>query len=233
MKNKYNNKQQQPRRRHALLLEQEADQAGAVVAVDPSATEQPQNVSLDQKVDRFFIQYEREATGAEEGTTAALPTKPAISIAERRRRSSPSLYSMLFEQEEDPTAAAGDPAADAGLGDAGGGDDLAGGDAGAPTEEGPPPVPVPNINVNIFASRLARLVGNYNALLDPRTTILRRAQTYLAKNYSEKVGKELMTVMETQYNMSIKTKAQSQDELPPAPMAVGAGMEGGGGGGGG
>lgn len=219
-----------PMNKRKPLFEQELPNStnSAVYPVDPGATEQPQEVSLDQKVDRFFMQYEREATGVdgefEQGQP--LPTKPSIAVAEAIRRRNVGLMSVLFEQE-DPTTPP--PTDDAG-GDMGGGDDM-GGDA--PTEEEDPPIPVPKINVNVFASRLARLVNNYDALLDPSVVILRRAQTYLAKNYSQKISKELMTVMELQYNMSIKTKAQRELDTPPAPMAIGAGMEGGGLGGGG
>jgi hypothetical protein len=155
-----------------------------------------------------------------------MPSKATVAVNENKKR---TLKSWIFEQE-DPAAGAEADTADAGVGDLGDDSGL-GGDT--PTPEAEPPVPIPKINVNLFASRLARLVSNYEFLLDPRTIILRRAQAYMLKNYSDKVAKELMTVMELQYNMTIKTKTQAQDSTPPAPIAVGAGMDGRSGGGGG
>lgn len=236
--NRYTSKYPLPARKNKRTLFVEQEELNTVQTVDPEATEQPQDVSLDQKVDRFLIQYEREATGIERGETGEMRAKPAIGVAEALKRTKRvSLTSFIFEQEEDPaTAGAAEAPADAGGMDLGGGGDDAGGmgdTGGAGEGEAEASVPMPKINLNLFASRLARLVNNYEALIDPRTIILRRAQTYIAKNYSQKIAKELMTIMELQFNMTTKTSVEKQDSVPNAPFAIGAGMEGGGLGGGG
>jgi hypothetical protein len=58
--------------------------------------------------------------------------------------------------------------------------------------------PVPKINIRHFAEGVARLVNNYQTLLDPKTVILTRAMYYISKNYSPKLAKEKAGVNDEQ-----------------------------------
>ncbi len=195
------------------------DTSAPLAAPNPAETEQPQNISLDQKVDRYLVQYERESMPdngqGPTGPTMAPAMTAAIGIQERKTKKHNLLGSLLWEADEPPPD-------DAPL-DAGPTDDLPGLDQPTePEEPEEPSTPSPQININNFAEKVARLVSNYETLLDPKTTILNRVQTYITKNYNEKVAKELMIVLETQFSLTPLTKDAETQQNPPAPMAVGA-----------
>lgn len=208
-----------------------------VVSPDITATTQPQNISLDQKVDAFLIQTERNSTpnAPQIAAQANVPTPTMPESRKSRLFGGGKSFSKLVLEADEPDANNGedDPAsgssggtedplggdAGGGLGDLGGGD--GGGDAGGGADASKvPPVPVPKLNLNVFAAQVARLVNNYEALLDPRTTILLRAQTYVAKNYTPRMANELMTTLEMNYGLSSKTM-QEQPSMQAPPM-VGA-----------
>lgn len=183
------------------------------------------DASVDQKIDAYLMQYEKEAVpldGADEDKLAPEARQKAaeqpVPLSERRKEK--ALYRWLFEQD--------DAAADAG-GDTGGGEDTGGG--GETPEPGAeaPVAPVPKINIRKFAEGIARLVNNYQTLVDPKTIILNRAMYYVAKNYSPRLAKELMSILERDFDLTPKTKAQVQAEYPPAPRQANAGPDSGGG----
>lgn len=113
-----------------------------------------------------------------------------------------------------------------GGGGGGGGSSDGGGGAGDPDAAAQSVMNVPQININEFARAVARLVANYDALLDPRTTILNRAALYVATNYNERVAKELMQILEVNYQLVPNTATNSNVSQPdefPTPYTVGAG----------
>jgi len=200
----------------------------------------PQNISLDQKVDRFLIQYERESTplGKEFGGTV----NQTLPVSENKKKNV-SLTSLLFEADNDPL---GDD--DAGVGS---GDDPAGGDGGfgdlggdtddAATEDDSSETAdenelasdgAPQLSLNAFAERVARLVNNYEMLLDPQTTILNRVQSYISKNYSPVLAKELMAQLDFQFGLTPRTENQKVSDFGEVPIASGAAADASGGGGG-
>ena len=190
------------------------------------------DASVDQKVDAYLMQYEKEAVpldGADEDKTSPEAKQQAaeqpVPLSERKDR---WLYKYLFEQD-----APADPAADTGGdtgGDEGGGD--SGGDSGGETPEPgaeAPVAPVKKINIRKFAEGVARLVNNYQTLIDPKTIILNRAMYYVAKNYSPRLAKELMSILERDFDLTPKTQAQRDMQYPPAPRQANAGPDSGGG----
>ena len=201
------------------------------------------NVSLDQVIDKYVVRYERESipqTGMPgPGPTPAATTPPETlaaqpapsSLEERQLR---SLTSILFEQE----APADEPPADEpppDEGDAGGGD--TGGGGGGPAPEGPPVVNTPKINLNDFTRSVARLINNYDALLNPRSIILNRVEEYIRSNYDERTAKMFVQIMERNYGLhptNTEYTGQSGGGEFPTPYSFNAGGEGGqlGGGGG-
>ena len=186
------------------------------------------NASLDQIVDRYLIQYEKEAVpiNQEEPMLGVAGPKGPKPIGENKQTF--SLSRILFEQDAAAPDAGG--GTDTGAADAGGGD-LGGGDAGGDTPEPGAAVtaPVPKINIRHFADGVARLVNNYQTLLDPKSVILTRAMFYISKNYSPRLAKEMMGILERDFDLTPKTKSQHQAEIPPAPRQANAGPDSGGG----
>lgn len=220
--------------RHSeFLLEQDDDSKGPPyvppkerILTTPAASDSlaEREASVDEKIDKYLLQYEKESV--------PLNNKEAPernSLAEKReRRKSKDLYSFLFEQEAaaaDPAAApdaGADPAADAGGDDAGGGDDVK---PGAEAEV----APVPKINVRKFAEGVARLANNYETLIDPKTIIINRAMYYISKNYSPRLAKEFMSILQRDFDLTPKSISQRETEYPTAPRQGGSGPDDGGG----
>lgn len=223
---------------------------------DASDSMSETNASMDEIVDKYLLQYEKEAVPVnnsngggsgpgKEGTAQGEPPQPVQeqTVRSRKRRSS-SLSSFLFEQDDPGLGGGAAPAPSSpggggdpfgGGGDAGGGDDPFGGDDGGGDDGGDAPdkpspaAPVPHINVRRFAEGVARLANNYQALIDPQTVILNRAMYYVSKNYSARLAKELMSILQRDFNLTPKTTAQKSGEAPPAPRAGGSGPDNGGG----
>lgn len=248
----------------SLLFEQDENET---IPTDISAkvTQGPQNYSLDQKVDHFLIQYEREANPQEAmfaddvGLNSAMTTKSSTSgvgagfgggqsavatpvamekgLGENRRNKN-SLKALLWEADDPAAGGAPDPTGGAApdLGGGGGGlDALGGGDIGGDDGGGQPQldVPKPQINLSIFANKLARLINNFDSLVNPKMIVLNRAYTYIRQNYDENTAKELLVLLEMNYNLSNTTLGDKERMLVgQVPFAVGAGDGGSGGGGG-
>ncbi len=204
-------------------LLREIEEQPSFQGLDPTiaqGTNQPQNISLDAKVDRFLIQYEKESAPAVE------PNSPPV-VKTEGVKGLKSFKQFLFEAEgDDPPG--GDPFGGGGpdsgssndgpdLGDLGGGDD-----SGPDSGEGQPQelVPVPQININTLAPKLARLVNNYQVLLDPKNTILRRIHAFILKNYDANVANELMYLLSKNFQLTIQDPVK-QNTSAALPIGVG------------
>jgi hypothetical protein len=209
-----------------LLREQDEESKGPPYAAPAERTLETPDISdslsekeasVDLKIDRYLMQYEKEAVPLEDQEKEKAPPNKLSPLTERKR----NLYSILFEQDAPAADAGGD---DAG-GDAGGG---GGGETPEPCAEAPV-APVPDINIRRFAEGIARLVNNYQTLIDPKTIILNRAMYYISKNYSPRLAKEMMSILERDFDLTPKTKSEVQAEYPPAPRQANAGPDSGGG----
>jgi len=183
-------------RKNKFLVEAKKSEVEVIPVVSPRQSIQPQDMSLDQKVDRYFIQYEREAIKKSEmfnglGQTPRASAPLAIAQLQENKKGL-NLFSILFEQDE-----AGDMGGDMGGGDAGG--DAGGGEEGGGEEVD---IQEPQLNIQRFASNVARLVNNYDVMLDPKTVILNRAYAYLLKNYNEQTAIEFMVNMKKYYQLT-------------------------------
>lgn len=230
-------------RNQDLVLKEQVVQAQYPQQMADFAPVPQKNVSLDQVIDKYVVRYERESipqTGMPgPGPNPAATTPPETlaqqpspsSLEERQLR---SLSNLLFEQDaptDEPPA--DEPPPDEG--DTGGGDTGGGGDG--PPPEGPPVVNTPKINLNDFTRSIARLINNYDALLNPRSIILNRVEEYIRTNYDERTAKMFIQIMERNYGLhptnTEYTSTAGGGEFP-TPYSFNAGGEGGqlGGGGG-
>ena len=82
-----------------------------------------------------------------------------------------------------------------------------------------------DIDINSFAGNVARLVKNYQNLIDWESVILNRAESFINNHYGEDTARVLLDILEDDYDIA---KQGKEEELPPAPIAVGATGEGGG-----
>lgn len=195
-------------------------------------------ISLDQVVDRYIVRYERESIPLE-GKPGPAPvdgTNPAV----MESASLDMLMSFLLEQETPAATPAEEPPTedniDASVPDANDTEipsEL--GDTGVPTGEevnAPPVMNTPKINLNDFARSVARLVNNYDALLNLRTIIMNRVEAYIKTNYNEVTAKNFMNIMEKNYGIHPTDTEYPESGASefPTPYAAGAliGSDGGG-----
>lgn len=209
------------------LLKEDNPAPPPVNTQEVAPVEAPQDVSLDQVVDRYLVRYEKES----------IPT--ADSYEDELYGEEVEHYSKVVEEAlneaDDDELNLDDPAADeedAGAeGDAGLdlGDDTgdaadtgpdAGGD-GETTPAEPTVTATPQINLQDFARSVARLVNNYDELLKPRETILNRTKAYIASNYDERTAEELMGILDTNYSLRPSQEEEQENEFPTS-YSVGA-----------
>ena len=77
----------------------------------------------------------------------------------------------------------------------------------------------PEINLETFASEVARLIGNAEYLLDIKGTVLQMAENYVKNAYDEDSSDTLLEILEKQYDISAESK---QEEEANTYFAVGA-----------
>lgn len=204
-----------------FIKEEKKKDVQTIPVVSTKSSTLPQDMSLDQKVDRYLIQYEREAIPQSQMFAGLGGTpRPSIpnAIAQLKEH---KLMDFIFEADDkEPSGLdlGGDVGGDSagGEGDAGG-LDLGGGDSGSDSgsaEQETPEVQIPELMLNIqkFAGNVARLVNNYDVMLDPKTVILNRVYVYLLKNYNEQTAKECMIVLNKYYQLSPNSKAMKSSQ---------------------
>lgn len=84
----------------------------------------------------------------------------------------------------------------------------------------------PDIDISIFASDVARLVMNYDSLIDMEALIIAKSENYLLDKYDQETADYFIELMDVEHDMrSHDTPAiDSQNEVPESPPAVGSGF---------
>jgi len=200
------------------LKEEKKKDVQTIPVVSTKASTLPQDMSLDQKVDRYLIRYERESIPQSQ-MFAGLDNTPRPSIPNAiAQLKEYKLIRAIFEADEkDPDldlgGEAGGPDDSAGGLDLGGDSSPSGGDAGENPAPAQPEVPETMLNIQKFAANIARLVGNYDVMLDPKTVILNRVYVYLLKNYNEQTAKECMIVLNKYYQLTPNSKTMRSTQV--------------------
>lgn len=110
-------------------------------------------------------------------------------------------------------------------------DEEGGDDADAETEDTPAPEPkkpgADAIDIEEFANNVARLIENYDTLLEVRSTMLRRSINFVTKNYDQSVAASFERTMRDKHGVvDGETKQEVDDDMFPAPPADRAGPGG-------
>tara|TARA_B100001123_G_scaffold395251_3_gene476685 strand:- start:3638 stop:4321 length:684 start_codon:yes stop_codon:yes gene_type:complete len=75
----------------------------------------------------------------------------------------------------------------------------------------------PQIDMETFTADVARLIKNYDSLLDMKAIIMKKAQDFISKKYGKEQVEELLSILELRYDLTLDIH---QDEIDP--HAVGA-----------
>lgn len=98
------------------------------------------------------------------------------------------------------------------------------GDEEKKDEKSPAKLKAEDIDVEHFLNDVMRLVDNYDALLEVRNTILRRAVNFLVKGYEPAVAEAFKENLMDAYGMEIgKSKSEVEDDEFQSPAADRAG----------
>jgi hypothetical protein len=164
--------------------------------------------SIDRQVDRYLADYEHNSKTDNE---------PAEQMEWRDLVRSMVLAEAPGDEEGDEAEPEGPPE---------------GGDEEAPAEEPeipekPPKLGLDDIDVELFANDVARMIENYDNLLEVRRTLIRRSINFISKNYDEQTVKELKYALRDNHGlMSDKSEREHKADDFQAPYAGEAGPGG-------
>ncbi len=196
-----------------IFLEQAAQELYAEPTVDDSSSVRRSVDSTDDQIDSFIIKFERDSIVSEEDIISESLKELSLSaLLEQDAADDDAEPGDNEEQGEDAEDAA-EPSPPAGSEDV--------------TVEEPATPPKPPLDMDAFTKRVARLIENFEVLLDVRTVIMNRSFNFLLENYDQSHVDEMKQILEEQFDYRV----DSQQEDIEAPYAVGAYAGGTGGGG--
>lgn len=189
------------------LLKEDTQEKQPGSIKDFSISETPLNVSLDQAVDRYIIRYEKESIptiGTYEKQISDFSSNKVESLLEK----------LLSEAPEDNNPA--DAAQTNNLEQ-----DLTNQEPNN-SEEQQPIISTPQINLQDFTRSVARLVNNFEALINPKEIIINRVKEYIKNNYDVRTAQEFSELLEKNYNLSTLENITDQEDNWPTPYTAGA-----------
>jgi len=170
---------------------------------DFNPPETPLNVSVDQAIDRYIIRYEKESIP----TISTYENQMADTIAEDKLKK--LLEKILNEAPEEAPEAEKT--------------EVQPTEAPSNEDSGEQPIiSTPQINLQDFTRSIARLVNNYDALLNIKEIILNRVKEYIKINYDVRTAQELTELLTNNYNLSTLDDINDKTDSLPTPYAQGA-----------
>jgi len=194
------------RKIYNLLFEQEDAQDVDVPEKNVSASKdsfaRKSADSLDDQLDSLILMYEKDAIKKDD-------------IAESLHYL--SLGALLKEQEEEPAEEGGDDTAEAPAEEP---SEPSGSESMDPEVKPATSQKVPNLDIDEFAINIARMIMNYESLLDVKKVIINRAKNHLDKNYGDAYVKRFLETLEEQFG--ITSEEFDVDYNTDVPFAIGA-----------
>ncbi len=172
--------------------------------MDPTSDqhqEQPED-SLDNQIDSYLIDFESQA----------------LQNTEDNGISESLTNFFMFEEEEEEAPADGEEK------------DLT--DDNATINKEPVPIhdtPDSVLNVDQFAKGVARLIKNYENLVDIPKTVYTRGYNFLKNNYGPEVAAEFQDVIANQHGIEFDGRNDLDDIVPPTAAGADAMGDAGGG----
>lgn len=82
-----------------------------------------------------------------------------------------------------------------------------------------------NIDIEIFAGEVARLVKNYQNLIDMESLLVKKASKFITDKYGEETSQKMIDSLDSVHGISLEDKGEEESELS-TPLAIGASAEG-------
>jgi len=187
---------------YKLLLEKkeedmsDAPEGTVMTASEPKARKAAD--SVDDQIDSLILMYEKRAIRDDE-----------TNLMESLKTSS---LRYLFEQEDAPEEEPADTEETPEASSPVGSEEI----TAKPAEESL----VPDIDIDKFTIKIARLIMNHRQLLDVENAIINRTKNFLDENYGDKFVTRYLDILEEQFG--IETKEFDIDYPGEDPLAVGA-----------
>ena len=195
---------------YKLLLEQENEDLGDAPEGGVKASSPPKarkaDDSVDDQIDSLILMYESRTIRDEEDR-----------LNESLKSSS---LKYLFEQEEEAGEEAGEETAEDPPSDPVGSEEVT---AKPATKDA-----VPDLDIDKFTIKVARLLMNHKQLLDVENAIINRTKNFLDENYGDAFVVRYLDILNEQFGISPQEFETSYNE--DVPLAVGAYAGGTGGG---
>ena len=80
------------------------------------------------------------------------------------------------------------------------------------------------IDINIFAMEVARLIKNYDNLLDMESLLLQKAEKFIQDKYGDEVAEKLLDTLDVTHGISLDSDLDKKSDID-TPLAVGASSE--------
>jgi len=185
-----------------LLFEQEEDLGDAPEGSVQSSSEpaaRKSDDSVDDQIDSLILLYEKRAIrDSDDKLLESLFTSSLkILLEQEEAEETPD------EAEETPPEEPAEPT---------GSEEMT---AKAATSE-----PVPDLDIDKFTIKVARLIMNSRNLLDIETAIINRVKNFLDNNYGDKFVVRYLDILNEQFGIEAKEFELDYDE--EVPLAVGA-----------
>ena len=199
-----------------LLFEQQqedlgdAPEGGVKGNTEPNARKADD--SVDDQIDSLILLYEKRAIREEEDKLMESLNKASLQYLFEQEEEEPP------PPEEEPPPPEEEPADPEPLGSE---------EATAPAAE---TQAVPDIDIDKFTIKVARLIMNHRQLLDIETAIINRTKNFLDENYGDKFVVRYLDILEEQFG--ITPEEFETTHVQDAPFAIGANPAGAGMGGG-
>jgi hypothetical protein len=189
---------------YKLLLEAEEDlndapEGTVMTASEPKARKAAD--SVDDQIDSLILMYEKRAIRDDETNLMESLTTSSLKY--------------LFEQEDAPEEEPADADAEEALEEPS--SPVGSEEVTAKPAEGSL---VPDIDIDKFTIKIARLIMNHRQLLDVENAIINRTKNFLDENYGDKFVTRYLDILEEQFG--IETKEFDIEYSEDVPLAVGA-----------
>jgi len=198
---------------YKLIFEQQEEDLGdapeAGVTANSNTKARKADDSVDDQIDSLILMYEKRTIRNEDDKIMESLNKTSLQF--------------LFEQEDEPADAdeSGDEAPEEETSPTG---------SEAITAKAAVADAVPDLDIDKFTIKVARLIMNHRQLLDVETAIINRTKNFLDENYGDKFVVRYLDILDEQFGISAKEfDIKYAEDVPLAVGAnpAGAGMSGG------
>lgn len=194
-----------------LLFEQDDNNSKDAPEANVSSDEQPKarksKDSLDDQIDSLILLYEKRSIRDQDDLMESLFKNTLKYLLEQEEEGdSPPEEAEEAEPEETPeeeSEPVGSEKMDADIAD----EQI-----------------VPDLDIDRFTIKVARLMMNYRNLLQIENVIINRAKNFLDENYGDKFVLKYLEILDEQFGIGTSEFEQS-DEID-APLAIGANPSG-------